>query len=287
MYAALFDYPLTLAQLESTLVGVRADAASIESWCRHSALLRLTIEGRDGLYFPSGRTDLARTRARREALSREILDRDRHMLSMISALPFVRMVAISGSLAHLNAEASADLDLFVITAPHRVWSVTVVALLLAKLRGWRKHVCINYVVSERAMAIEPRDLFSANQIIHLRPWMGHGVFHRFVKSNGFVREFYPNFELDDGPKPQAPSPRPLVERLLSLGPAQLAERVARVLYGWHLRRGASGWPSRDQVRLDAECLKLHTTSHRAVTLARYEAAVTAALRSARRETLAS
>ena len=40
------------------------------------------------------------------------------------------------------------------------------------------------------------------------------------------------------------------------------------------------WQSRDQVRLEAECLKLHTSSHRADTLERYEAAVTRALESA-------
>ena len=90
----------------------------------------------------------SRTRARREALSRELLDRDRRILSLVAGMPFVRMVALSGSLAHLNAEGSADLDLFVITAPERVWSVTVAAVVLSKLLGWRKHLCMNYVVSE-------------------------------------------------------------------------------------------------------------------------------------------
>lgn len=295
VYASLFDYPLTLAQLEQSLVGERADAATIETWWRVSAFLQSTIGRRDGLYFPAGRSDLVRTRSRREALSRELLDRDQRILSLIARMPFVRMVALSGSLAHLNAEGSADLDLFVITAPHRVWSVTVATLVLAKLLGCRKRVCMNYIISERAMTIEPRDLFTANQIIHLRPLMGHKVFNRFVKANGFVREFYPNFELDEDPRSSAfarPEPRrdglvPLAERLLSLGVAPVIERVARALYGRHLRRRSAGWHSRDQVRLDAECLKLHTISHRTETLERYEAAMTAALQNSRRETLAS
>jgi hypothetical protein len=42
------------------------------------------------------------------------------------------------------------------------------------------------------------------------------------------------------------------------------------------------------VRLDAECLKLHTCSHRAAALARYDAAMTEALRrAADKATLAS
>ena len=274
IYASLFDYPLTLAQLESSLIGVRADAAAIESWCRESDLLQAAIEQRDGLYFPAGRSDLVRTRSRREALSRQLLDRDRRILSFVAGMPFVRMVALSGSLAHLNAEGSADLDLFVITAPHRVWSITVAALALSKVLGWRKHVCMNYVVSENAMAIEPADLFSANQIIHLRPIVGHHVFDRFVKSNPFVRDFYPNFELAPiGPKPRAARLKRALERLLSLGPAQIAERAARWLYGRHLKRRSTTWQSRDQVRLEAECLKLHTSSHRASTLEQFEAAM--------------
>ena len=292
IYASLFDYPLTLAQLESSLVGVRADAAAIASWWRESDLLIATVGQRDGFYFPIGRADLVTTRARRESLSREMLARDRRILSFVASMPFVRMVALSGSLAHLNAERSADLDLFVITAPHRVWSVTVATVVLSKVLGWRKRVCMNYVISERAMAIEPRDLFSANQIIHLRPIVGHRVFQTFVQKNAFVRQVYPNFELVGSPA-SAPSElrrgRLLIaaEKLLSLGAAPLFERIARTGYGWYLRRRAATWQSRDQVRLEPECLKLHTTIHRTETIDRYEAAVTAALRSARRETLAS
>ena len=274
IYASLFDYPLTLAQLHASLVGVRAEAETIAGWWRDSDLLQATIEHRDGWYFPAGRDDLILTRSRREAVSRTLLERDRRLLSLVAGMPFVRMVALSGSLAHLNAEGSSDLDLFVITAPKRVWGVTLAVLVISKLLGWRKRMCLNYVISERAMAIAPADLFSANQIIHLRPLSGDDVFARFVKMNGFVRDFYPNFELPEVlPKPQAPSPKPLWERLLSFGPAQLAERFARSFYGWHLRRRAATWQSRDQVRLEAECLKLHTTSHRASTLAKFDAAM--------------
>jgi hypothetical protein len=275
IYASLFDYPLTLAQLQASLVGVRADAETIAGWWHASDLLQEAVEHRDGWYFPAGRSDLLATRSRREALSRELLDRDERIVSLVAAMPFVRMVALSGSLAHLNAEGSADLDLFVIAAPGRVWSVTVAVLIASRLLGWRKRLCLNYVVSERAMAIGPADLFSANQIIHLRPLTGHQVFERFVKSNPFVRDFYPNFEIPLSG--QQPSTLRVAEKLLGLGLAQVFERAARALYGWHLRRKAASWQSRDQVRLEAECLKLHTSSHRAATIARFDAAMNDAI----------
>jgi hypothetical protein len=283
-YAALFDYPLTLAQLHASLIGVRADADTVAEWWRTSAFLQATIGHQDGVYFPSGRGDLRHTRTRREALSRDLLDRNHRILSVVAGMPFIRMVALSGSLAHLNAEASADLDLFVITAPHRVWSVTFFLLVIARLFGWRRRLCLNYVVSEEALRVEPADLFSANQIIHLRPILGDDVFARFVDANPFVREIYPNFEASEqrlrpsGPPALRPSDRPLksfFERVLSIGLAQAAERAAN-------------WQSRDQVRLEAECLKLHTSSHRAAALEGYDAAVADALRRAlEKQTLAS
>jgi hypothetical protein len=279
IYASLFDYPLTLAQLHASLVEVRADAPSVAAWWRDSAFLQATVEYREGRYFPTGRSNLLQTRSRREALSRDLLERDHRVLSLVARMPFVRMVALSGSLAHLNAERSADLDLFVITAPGRVWSVTLSVLVISRLLGWRKRMCLNYVISERAMAIEPADLFSANQIIHLRPVAGHDVFERFVDANPFVKRIYPNFDANAAPAPktQDSRPRTLAERALALGPGALLEPVARALYGWHLKRRAGTWQSIDQVRLESECLKLHTSSHRASTLESFDAAMAEAL----------
>jgi hypothetical protein len=277
IYASLFEYPLTLDQLHASLVGVRADADTIASWWRDSGLLQATVEHRDGWYFPSGRGDLITTRARREALSRKLLDRDRKILALVRSMPFVRMVALSGSLAHLNAEGSADLDLFVITAPHRVWSVTVAVLVISRLLGFRRRMCLNYVVSEQAMRIVPEDLFAANQIIHLRPVFGRRVFHRFVRTNSWVQRFYPNFAPPD-PRQRPPTLKSrITERLVGLGFAQLFERFARAFYGRHLRGRAATWQSRDQVRLEPECLKLHTSSHRASILARFDRAMLDAL----------
>jgi hypothetical protein len=280
VYASLFDYPLTLPQLRATLVEVSADEATVAAWWRHSEFLQAAIEHRDGWYFPAGRGDLIHTRSRRETLSRDLLERDRRLIALVSRMPFVRMVAVSGSLAHLNAEGSADLDLFVITAPQRVWSVTLSVLVIARLLGWRKRMCLNYVISEEALAIAPEDLFSANQIVHLRPIVGQDVFAQFIGANPFVRRFYPNF--DAGQRANRPTGEQAntFERLMNVGIAPLFERASRWIYGRHLTRKSATWQSRDQVRLEPECLKLHTSSHRAETLRRFEVAVDAAVRHA-------
>jgi predicted nucleotidyltransferase len=277
-YAALFDYPLTLAQLHTSLIGERAEPHAIESWWRHSELLQATVEYRDGLFFPIGRADQVALRGRREEVSRRLLAQNDRILQLMARTPFVRMVAVSGSLAHLNAEPSADLDVFVITAPGRVWSVTLSILVMARLLGYRRRLCLNYIVSERALSIEPADLFAANQIIHLKPVCGRDVFGRFVAANPFVAAMYPNFSSGIAPAESAPF-KTALERATAIAAPGL-ERLARAVYGWHLRRRSTGWRSHDQVRLERECLKLHTTSHRAATLERFDTAVNALVRDA-------
>src|SRR4026208_583868 len=69
VYASLFEYPLTLEQLQQALIGVGADKHSLAAWWRESELLQSTIECRDGLFFPAGRSDLIATRSRREGVS--------------------------------------------------------------------------------------------------------------------------------------------------------------------------------------------------------------------------
>ena len=292
VYASVFDYPLTLAQLRESLIGQAADEHTLARCYASSDRLQASIEHADGFYFPRGRRDLLDTRRRREASSRALLRDLSRPLSIIRSMPFVRMVALSGSLAHLNADPEADLDLFVITRPARVWSVTLTTLALARLLGWRKRLCLNYVVSERALMVGPADLFCANQIVHLQPLIGRETYVAFLESNRFIERFYPNFRPRTLGRPGL-SPtlfsvtsrirRAIIERLLDWTIAPVYERLCRVIYSRHLGRRAHTWRSRDQVRLEPECLKLHTSSHRREVMDMFERALEDALQQAEPE----
>lgn len=273
LYASLFDYPLTIEQLRESLIGEVADEHALVKWYEASPRLQRLVDWRDGFFFPKGRQELIDLRRQREAISRDLLEELDRPLRLVTLMPFVRMVALSGSLAHLNATRQADLDLFVVTSRHRVWSVTVTVLLLARMFGWRQRLCLNYVISERRLAVEPRDLFTANQIIYLCPLVGEQIYLKFLNANAFVREIYPNFE----PRSVLTTPpqrlKQLCERVLDISVAPLYERACRGWYTRHLSKRAANWQSRDQVRLEAECLKLHTSSHRTEVTQRFAEAI--------------
>ena len=295
VYASLFDYPLTLEQLHYSLIESDQTRAEILAVYEGSALLQDIVEHRDGLFFPVGRGDLIAERRRREARSDAFLARHRLTLRLICALPFTRLVALSGSIAHRNLEPNGDLDLFIVTRGARVWTVTVMLLVLTKLLRRRRAICANFVVADTHLAIEQQDLFTANQVIHLRPLAGSALIDRFRAANPFVTAYYPNSGTTGRGRAQAPfaAPAPvdvdsrglgLIRRLLEavlLVPALLAEPLCRRAYAWHLRRRAGSWRSPDQVRLQSDYLKLHTHSHRHAVLDRFQTTVDTLMRMAK------
>lgn len=289
VYAGLFDYPLTLEQLHHTLVESDQSPSEIVAVYDGSEALHAIVEYRDGYFFPSGRANLIAERRRREARGRRFLQQHARMLRLLCAVPFTRLVALSGSIAHLNLEADGDLDLFVITRGRRVWTVTVALLVLAKLLRRRRIVCVNFVLADSHLALEQEDLFTANQVVHLKPLIGEALFARFVAANPFVKRFYPNAGAPHSRLTVAAGERPalgLLKRVLEWMlwlPSPLIERTCRHLYAWHLRRRARSWRSPEQVRLQSDYLKLHTRSHRHTVLERFERAMDDAHRRAASE----
>ena len=103
LYAALFEYPLTLAQLRRT-VEVPLTPSRILAAYERSAELQAIVEHREGFFFPRGRGEFVSKRHQREARSRAFLRRNRLLLACICAMPYVRMVALSGSMLQRSAE---------------------------------------------------------------------------------------------------------------------------------------------------------------------------------------
>jgi hypothetical protein len=292
IYASLFDYPLTLVQLHHTLIESEQTPAEILAVYDGSPRLQSIVEHRDGFFFPVGGDHLVAERRRREARSHRFLQQHDFTLRLLCLLPFTRLVALSGSIAHLNLEPDGDLDLFIVTRGRRVWTVTVAVLLLTKLLRRRRVVCANFVVADSHLALEPQDLFTANQVLHLKPLVGAELLDAFLDANPFVMRFYPNARTHGVGGPDALAPlngrtptrwsrvlmgvKTMMEVALRL-PAPLIEASCRRLYAWHLRRRSPSWRSPDQVRLQSDCLKLHTQSHRRSVTERFDTAVAQAI----------
>ena len=187
IYASLFDYPLTLAQLRQALVeSDQTQTEILSTYCSSEQLPRHRRVPRRLLLSRPASARSSTCRREREARSRAFLERHRRLLRLVCAMPYTRMVALSGSIAHLNLEGGGDLDLFIVTRGRHVWSVTVAVLVLAKLLRRRRILCANFVLSDTHLAFAQQDLFTANQVIHLRPILGANLLDDILAANPFV-----------------------------------------------------------------------------------------------------
>ena len=260
IYASLFQAPQTLAELHRSLLDVPLSRRDLATRLRGPFLherLRLT----DGLIHLRGREDWVALRQARRRRSRELVVRHGRLLAAVARFPFVRLLALSGACARENA-ADEDVDVFLVVKRERCWAVALALMLLSKALGVRRTLCLNYIVDETHLALPERDLFTAAEIVGLRPLAGSDTYRLFVEANRALASRYPNFlarypaicrKLADAGAPR------WLEALLELGPAPLLEAGARLLLGRRLRRKMAGARGVD---LSRHRLKLHSNDHR-------------------------
>jgi hypothetical protein len=252
-YANLFQYPLTPDEIRERLFEIEIDDETF----------RQVVATMDIAASP----ELLRLRASREHISDEGIREAQPALRSLASFPFVRMLAFSGATAHRNMATAEDIDLFLIIEDGKVWAFFLVAMIWAKVRGLRRLLCMNYLISDAALPIAERDTFTAQQISSLKPIFGKSVYDAFISANVFVRQSFPNFDpARHRDRFQELKPRfykPILELVLRAGPIQLLERFSRAVLGWHLRKKVS---DTSDVQLDARRLKLHLRSHKSEIL---------------------
>ena len=233
-YADVFDFPLDRNEVFRYCVspgGTRREVdAAIDQLLERG---RICTVGRH-LFLP-GREITVFCRRSLAPPSRRAWRTAHRWGRVLWALPFVRMVAVTGSLAVESKRADQDIDFLVVAAPNRLWLTRGLCLLVwrvARLLGVR--LCPNYLVTTRALAVGQRDLYTARELVQMVPLHGRDVACRFGETNRWSLDFLPNARVDaagasDTQSPPARAFKRWAERLLAGPPADRLE-------GWERRR---------------------------------------------------
>jgi hypothetical protein len=273
LYSGLFQFPLSLDELERRLMDAPLDVRAIEARLR-APFLRERLGVTEGLVHPRGREAWVELRRKRGARADALVLRHRRALDLLARCPFVRLVALSGGCAHGNA-TDEDVDVFLVVKRARAWCVFAAVMVMAKVFGLRRTLCVNYVVDEAAQSLPEHDLFTASEIVGLRPLAGAEGYARFLAANAWVLDLFPNFTRhgrEIAGIGRAGAPR-WCEALLDLGPAPALEWSARRVLGAYLEKKARGGLG---VVLEASRLKLHMHDHRPELLTAFDAATAGA-----------
>jgi predicted nucleotidyltransferase len=142
------------------------------------------------------------SRYRREEMSAAKLDSAAKFARVLTKLvPYIRTVAVTGSVAYGSAEKWDDIDLFIITEHKRLWIsafLTLILVRLNKLLGLRApHLypfCLSYVHDEQEFSEESQrnktNALFARELLKAKPVAGMKEYRRLLEKNPWVEQFY-------------------------------------------------------------------------------------------------
>ena len=226
-YSDIFDYPLTADELHRFL-GISASRQDIEP----CAATMKDVSLKDGYYFLASRDEIVDLRKRRETVSRKVFKRAMFYGRILGALPFVRMVALTGSLALRNCDETGDYDYMIVAKKGRVWLARAFALLLNRIAHlFGDTLCPNLIVSENVLEWSPRNLYTAREICQMVLTCGESTYSRFRLVNNWVKEYFPNIEEEAAPG--SADSKPVLQIIVEF---LLRGRLGNLIESWEMNR---------------------------------------------------
>lgn len=263
-YSDIFDYPLTAREIHRYLTGVNAAVEEVALALQQAPVMNT------GEYFTlPGREEISKIRTQREKCSRELLPIAIRYGRILGALPYIRMVALTGSLAVLNISKNADFDYMLVTSTGRMWMARAFAVTFGRImRLFGHRICINLLVSENALAWHRHDLYTAREICQMIPVTGMSVYQRLRVENAWTQDVFPNAELSPPnliPISARDNPKIIQYLLEVVLRGTLGAWLERWTMKFQLLRMARKYGASDEIIFSVDVCQANFHQHRRVT----------------------
>jgi hypothetical protein len=122
---------------------------------------------------------------------------------LLQFIPWIKFVAVSGSVAFYSAKRQDDIDIFIVTSPKRLWIVRGLMVVFLSLFGWRRKFgkndlkdkfCLNYFVTSDNLNLRQspeEDFLTALEILMLKPIYNANYLDFVIWQNRYIGKFFP------------------------------------------------------------------------------------------------
>lgn len=157
-YFDLFDWPLTVQEVEDYLYGWSAPQSAIEATL---SVMKEEIGHVQGFYCLAGREKICELRKEREKIAHRLWKRANRFSWIFALCPFLKMTAVCNSLAYGNVKETSDIDVFIVVENGKLATARFFLKVLTQIFGMRVHhdkiagrFCLSFFVSEKAVNLE-------------------------------------------------------------------------------------------------------------------------------------
>lgn len=219
LYFDIFGHPLSSAEMYRFLPSNSTSPDMVAAACRKPPLSLLLRED-DGMFClarSAGGSDPFLRRRTNEQRARRFILIARATTFLFRCIPFVRGVMISGELSKGVLSADGDIDYVIITAPRRVWLTRTLCIAFKKLFLFnsKRIFCVNHFISEDNLRVEDRNVYTALELITLRPLYNPGLLQKYLSVNSWVRTWFPNAGIPESTNSPSVSPG-IVQRMAEI-----------------------------------------------------------------------
>lgn len=195
IYHDVFDYPLTAIDLIRWEVGDIVKVVSADAFL---------FRAKSGHYYLKGREGIVLRRLMRERSSKRKMKIAERAALLLSFIPTIKFVGITGALAMKNADDDADIDFLIITQKGTLWTTRLASLLLLKLfnfqvrrygdKNEKDKLCLNMWLDEGKLKIVKRkNIYTAHELAQIVPLIDKGgTFTRLIEKNKWIYDYWPN-----------------------------------------------------------------------------------------------
>lgn len=158
--------------------------------------------------FLAGRSRIVRLRQYRKEFCAKRWHRAQYAAKVLQLIPFIRMVAVTNSLALDNSNKNSDIDLFIVTSKGRLWTARILSVMLLDLLGINKNrrrisnqACLGFFADTTFMDLskmrkDKNDTYYTYRVAHISPVYDKATYLKFVQKNHWLFEELPNFDLE-------------------------------------------------------------------------------------------
>jgi hypothetical protein len=210
LYHSIFDYPLTIEEIHRYLVSEKA----VLPLTLKKEIDLLTKEKKiisdHNFFVPRFKIpnsgSVAALRLRRQKISAEKMIIAVRAAKVISMIPWVKMVAVTGALAMENADKNDDIDLMIVVSKNRLWAVRPLVMILISIFFKRRRplpnaqtnnnaICLNLWLDESSLAIpaDQHNLYTAHELAQMKPVVNRNVtYEKIMWENRWGRKYLAN-----------------------------------------------------------------------------------------------
>lgn len=125
---------------------------------------------------------------------------------LLEFVPGLRLVALTGSVAAINSHEEDDIDLLFITAPHTLWLVRPLVIILISLFFRRRHPNEDHSHTQNAfcpnlwldtlsitLPVSKRSLYTAHEVLQIVPLLDrYHSYSSFIRANRWTKKYLAN-----------------------------------------------------------------------------------------------